>query len=144
MAGIEEGLLGDDFKLEVFTTDSPAVATEVKKVTQFQAGSVTRAQIDMTGTRDAAKVFRPGKPDYGTWNVTVIFLPNDAGQQLCYANAGSGEALDWRVTYEDGTVETFSGFVIEEGRSSGGIDSRIDRTFQIKMTGLPNLDPATP
>jgi len=121
-------------KFEIGNGDSPITYTEVKEVTNFSGFDGQAAEIDVTHLQSTAKEFIMGLQDFGSFQMDLNFIADDAGQDKMQLAKGSGEVQDFRLTLSDNTTFTFQGYVLS-APISGGVDAKVDTSFTIRITG---------
>jgi hypothetical protein len=122
------------FTLEIGNGDSPLTFTEVGEITNFTAFDGAAAEIDTTHLQSTAKEFLMGLQDFGNFNCDTNYLSADAGQVLVRAAKASRAVQDFKLTYSDATTASFQGYVLS-APVSGGVDSKLDGSFSIRITG---------
>lgn len=123
-----------EFLFKIGGSDSPTVFTEVKEVVSFSGLDGQASEIDVTHMQSTAKEFLMGLQDFGNFQLDCNFIADDAGQDAMRAAKASGDIKDFQATLSDNTVVTFQGFVMSASMS-GGVDSKIDTSFNIRISG---------
>lgn len=116
------------------TSDSPGQLVEIKEVTNFSGFDGQAAEIDVTHLQSAAKEFIMGLQDFGGFNLDVNYLPDDPGQSEARAAKAARTKKQFQLTLSDGTIATFSAYVMS-APLSGGVDAKVDGSFQLRITG---------
>ena len=75
-----------------------------------------------------------GLPDEGQFSIDLNYDPADAGQARLFSIRNSQTLGNFRVTYANGTIDTFSGYVLEF-TTSGGLDDVLKAKATIEITG---------
>lgn len=129
----------DSTDLDITDNTDTATATplewiEIGEVISFDGPSGSAAVIDATHLQSTAKEKLMGLPDEGQFTLSLNLVPGDAGQLAAKTARAARAEKDFRVTYSDLSVSTFSGFVLGFA-SSGGVDGKIDGSITIEITG---------
>lgn len=122
------------FKFEIGEGTSPITYTEVKEVVSFSGFDGQAAEIDVTHLQSAAKEFLMGLQDFGTFQIDVNHLPDDAGQVEMRVAKGDRDIRTFRVTFSDANTAVFRGFVLSNS-ISGGVDDKVNGSFSIRISG---------
>jgi hypothetical protein len=128
-----QAIKSQGFKLEIDTGVSPTVWTEVKEVTSFNVFDGEAADIEVTHLQSTAKEFLVGLADNGNASFELNYVSTDAGQELVRAAVG-GAIKTFRITLSNNEKYTFNGFV-KSAPLSGGVDGKVDTSFNIKVSG---------
>lgn len=113
---------------------SPITYTSVGEITNFQGFDGQAAEIDVTSLESTAKEYIMGLQDFGSFNIDVNYLPSDAGQDILRAAKASRDVHYFRCTFSDNSTATFAGYVTS-APISGGVDAKVDGSFNIRVTG---------
>jgi len=113
---------------------SPSNYTPVGEITSFSFFDGSAAEIDVTHLQSAAKEWIMGLQDFGTGTLECNHLPDDTGQDLMRAAKASRDIQDFKITLSDTTIYTFRGYVLSNP-ISGGVDAKVDGTFNIRISG---------
>lgn len=70
----------------------------------------------------------------GTDSITVNRDDDDAGQVIIQAALTSDADQSFEVTYQDGTIDYFTGKVVSFDTVAGGADSIVQKTIQLERT----------
>jgi hypothetical protein len=122
-------------------TLTPVAWTEIAEVTDWDGPSGTAQVIDMTYLTATAKHKKPGIPDEGQFTLSINWIPTDAGQQAVATARAEQAEKNFRVTYEDGSTQTFAGYVLGFA-TSGGVDNKVAGSITIEITGAVTTTPA--
>ena len=68
-------------------------------------------------------------------------MPATAASQACFTARTNATLKGYRATYEDGTIDTFDGYVMG-CKSSGAVDGKVPLTISIEITGAVTRTPA--
>jgi len=131
-------VLIDSSAYSAYTSDgtaTPATYTEISEVTDWDGpGTGEAAEIDFTHLRSTRKEFKIGLADEGSLSLTLNFVPDDAGQQALLASRNAQTEKGYRITYSDGTIDTFDGYCKSFG-SSGAVDGKDVATANVRING---------
>ena len=122
------------FKLEIGDGGSPIDYTEVKEITNFSGFDGQASEIDTTHLQSTAKEFLMGLQDFGNFNIDVNFLQTDPGQVEMRTAKGDRQVRDFKITFSNTKTATFQGYV-QSNPLSGGVDGKVDSSFNIRITG---------
>lgn len=75
-----------------------------------------------------------GLRDGGTINVGILLDSTDQGQRLAYNAWRLGTKSTFTITFTNGVVQTFSGFVMQFSQNAG-VDADLAGSIQIRVTG---------
>lgn len=75
-----------------------------------------------------------GAYNNGTLSVTMARDDDDAGQVILLAALASDNDYAFKVTYQDTTVDYFTGKVMSFTSVAGGVDSIVNRNCRIEIT----------
>lgn len=108
--------------------------TAVGQVTDWTAGGqvynvVTSNPIAQRGTDKYKGTFNNGAD-----SITVNRDDDDAGQVIIQAALTSDADQAFEVTYQDGTIDYFTGKVVSFDTVAGGADSIVQKTIQLERT----------
>lgn len=120
---------------------TPVEWTEIAEVTDWDGPSGTAQVIDMTYLTATAKHKKPGIPDEGQFTLSINWIPTDAGQQAVATARAEQAEKNFKVTYEDGSTQTFAGYVLGFA-TSGGVDNKVAGSITIEITGAVTTTPA--
>ena len=106
----------------------------IGQVTDWTAGGqvynvVTSNPIAQRGTDKYKGTFNNGAD-----TITVNRDDNDAGQVIIQAALTSDADQSFEVTYQDGTIDYFTGKVVSFDTVAGGADSIVQKTIQLERT----------
>lgn len=133
------------YGITVEAEDSPGAGTftalaEVYSVTPPET-SVDQVDVTHYGSPNRSREFKPALSDNGTASAEMNYVPGSDTDQRIRAMKDNGEVIGFQVTYEDGTMVEFTGFVTSYAQSLP-VDDRMTATIQIKVTGEVTLTPA--
>lgn len=114
---------------------SPTTFYNISEVKTF-TNDGTRPEIDVSNLDSTAREYRLGLKDFGTFTLEMNGVLDDQGQLKLDEALGSPDAWAFEVHYPDGTIDHFNGLVKSFPRPKGGVDQVLDRTAQIRCTGV--------
>jgi hypothetical protein len=116
---------------------TPEVFTTIGEIIDFDGPGGESTEIPTTHVLSAAQEFRIGLRDEGTFNLTVNFLPGDAGQLGLQADRASAVIRNFRVTYTDAGAakDSFSAYV-KGFRKKGSRDGVVSATVTLRISGV--------
>lgn len=113
---------------------SPTSFVQVKELVSFTAFDGQAQEIDITNLDSTGKEFLMGLQDYGGFNGQFNYLGADAGHVLMRSAKSIRRKQEFKLELSDGKYFIFFGFVLN-GPLSGGVDAKMDTSFQIRITG---------
>lgn len=113
---------------------SAGVYVPVNEIQGFSGPGGAAKVIDVTNLQSTAKEKRIGLADEGQFSLDLNFNPADAGQARLYVLRNTQATGNFRVTYVNGTVDTFAGLVLEY-TTSGAPDDVLKAKATIEITG---------
>lgn len=133
---MSDAILSQGFKIEVRLAEgvSPDALVEIGSITSFSGFDGVAAEIDETDLQDEAKEFNMGLQDYGNFSIDVNYLPDDDGQNLLRAAKSTQDLVRFMMSLSDASYVIFNGYVLSNSLS-GGVDSKLDGQFNIRITG---------
>lgn len=111
--------------------------TAVEEVTDIKLSGGSVPQIDVTHLMSTAKEFLPGLLDNGTVDVTCNFV-NGTVQQQVRSDFVAGTVSAWSIVLGGATTPitvSFNAFVTKCEGPILKVDSKVDMTFSLKLTG---------
>ncbi len=112
----------------------PETFTLVGEIVSFTGFDGQASEIDVTHLKSDAKEFLMGLQDFGTFSIETNYLPSDAGQVKMRAAKASRAIQTFEVTLSDASTINFSGYSLSSPMS-GGVDSKVDGSFAIRISG---------
>jgi hypothetical protein len=103
-------------------------------VTDWDGPGASASVIDTTHLKSAAREKLIGLMDEGQISLTLNWDSDDIGQDACRAARSSRAKKDFRISYTNGAVQTFEGYVLAFP-SSGGVDGKVEGNITIEITG---------
>ena len=118
---------------------SAAVATplawlEVGEVTDWDGPGGSATMYETTHLRSEAKEKKIGLMDEGQLTLSINWEPSDPGQQEARQARADRAEKSFRLTYSDGSIATFQGYVMGMS-SSGGVDNKVSGSITIEISG---------
>jgi len=104
------------------------------EVKDWDGPSGSAAVIDATHLGSTAKEKRMGLPDEGQYKVTFNRVPGDAGQESARTARANRTLRNFKETWSDGTVGSFTAFVLDFS-TKGGVDGLVDGTMTLEISG---------
>lgn len=77
---------------------------------------------------------RMGLPDEGQMTLGLNRIFTNIGQKSARAARSARQMRNFKITYSDGSVGSFTGFVLEFS-SSGGVDAIVEGSITIEISG---------
>lgn len=115
-------------------TATPVSFSTVGEVVDFDGPGGSASVIDVTHLGSTAKEKRMGLMDEGQFSFNLNYVPDDAGQQALRAARAARSLKTFQLTYTDGTVDTFDGYVLSFSRS-GGVDAKVSGSVTVEISG---------
>jgi hypothetical protein len=88
----------------------------------------------VTHLGSTAKEFMMGLQDFGNLSLECNYLSEDPGQDMLRAAKASREVQDIKMTFSDLSTATFKAYVLSASLS-GGVDAKMDTSFNLRITG---------
>jgi hypothetical protein len=108
--------------------------TAVGQVTDWTAGGQTYNVTTSNPIAQRSTDKYKGTFNNGTDTITVNRDDDDAGQVIIQAALTSDADYSFEVTYQDGTIDYFTGKVVSFDTVAGGADSIVQKTIQLERT----------
>lgn len=115
-------------------TATPVSYTTVANVKTYTGFDGEASEIDVTHLLSTAKEFRLGLTDPGKLAFEVDQDDNDAGQIAVLAAQQAGTIQNWKLTFSNGKVASFTAFVKKFSRS-GGVDQVLKQSCDLRISG---------
>jgi len=124
---------GTTLMIDATTPDTADVP--ISGLKSFDGFDGEASEIDTTDLGSDAKEFMLGLVDNGAFSIE--FFPNfsDVGQEDLRSNAAAGTSALFKLTLPDSTTATFTGLVKNAQKLSGSVDSVVDGSASIKISG---------
>lgn len=109
------------------------------EVAEITPGEETRASVERPLLADTNSVVTtmPGAVTPGECQVKLYWKPDDTGQIALKADFNTQANFHYRITYPDGTTETFPGHITKWGKAQVTKSNEIMREISIKKADLP-------
>lgn len=104
------------------------------EVKDWDGPSGSAAVIDVTHLGSTAKEKRIGLRDEGQYKVTFNRVFGDVGQESAVTARTNRTLRNFKATYSDGTIGSFTAFVMEFS-IKGGVDGVIDGSMTLETSG---------
>lgn len=127
----------DSSAFTTYTSGGMATAlefTNIGEVVSWDGPNGSANTINATHLLSTKKEKLMGLPDEGQFSLSLNCVNSDAGQKACRASRDARARRDFRVSYKDGTVQTFNGFV-SSFATSGAVDGKVDASMTIEIDG---------
>lgn len=124
-------------QLHISPSGSPPSYTQVKELISFTAFDGQANEIDITNLDSTAKEFLMGLQDWGGFNGEFNDVESDPGQAAMLTAKGDRAKRSFKLIMSNDKYYEFDGFVLN-APISGGVDAKVDRSFQIRITGNVN------
>jgi len=110
------------------------VFDNIGEVKTWNGPSGSASVIDVSHLTSTRREKRMGLADEGQFSITFSRIFGDTGQDSARTARGDRELRNFKVTYSDGTIGSFTGFVLEF-QTSGGVDGVVEGTANIEISG---------
>lgn len=124
-------------QLLISPAGSPPAFTQVKELVSFTAFDGQAQEIDITNLDSVAKEFLMGLQDWGGFNGEFNYVDTDPGQVAMLAAKADRGIRNFKLIMSNDKYYEFTGFVLN-APISGGVDAKVDRSFQIRISGNVN------
>jgi hypothetical protein len=115
-------------------TLTPQTYTALGEVIDFDGPGGSASVIDTTHLASSAREKMIGLRDEGQFTFSLNAAFDDTGQQAFRASREDRTLKSYKVTYPDGTVQSFDGYALEFS-TSGGVDDKLNASATIEITG---------
>lgn len=124
--------------------NSPEVFTELAEVKNIGGPDEKADELEATHLRSPSgyREFLQSFKDGGELTIEANFLPGDTTQQAMAADFASGTTKNRRITYPDGSYNSFAGWVKAKGNSGTQVGSVLGRMFTVRISGPVTLTEA--
>lgn len=113
---------------------SPVSYATISEIKSFNGPGGSAAVIDVTDLTSAAKEKRMGLQDEGQLGFNINFIPDNTQHAALRAAKASGAATPFQLTFQDGTIWTFTGFVLSF-IVQGAVDNVVEAAVTIEISG---------
>lgn len=131
-------------KIEIMNDETTPVLVEVLGIQSISGiGSGTRSERDRTTLQSTDKEFGFGLKDNGSFTLSGLYSPSDAGQTelLDMHEAAQAAAREMQLTFENGEVRSMNVFVTSAPVEPGA-DADMTVSFEMRITGAITRTPA--
>jgi len=108
--------------------------TAVGQVTDWTAGGQVYNVVTSNPIAQRSTDKYKGTFNNGADSITVNRDDDDAGQLIILAALTDDADYSFEVTYQDGTIDYFTGKVVSFDTVAGGADSIVQKTIQLERT----------
>jgi hypothetical protein len=122
-------------------TATPATWTEIGDVVSASGPDGAASEIPISNLQSTMKEFLMGLPDEGSVALELNCAFGNAGQQACRAARTARSLKPFRMTYSDGCIQTWSGFVMTF-TSGLAVDDKVSASVNIRISGVLVTTPA--
>jgi hypothetical protein len=111
---------------------TPEVFTTIPEIISFGGLGGQSDETEVTDINSTAKEFRLGLPDSGEFTFTINFIPTNVVHRALLANHKARTLHNYKITWSDGSITTFSARVkgFERSAEADGVVTA-DVTFRI-------------
>lgn len=106
----------------------------VGEVKTWGGPSGSASVIDVSHLGSTRKEKRMGLADEGQMTLTFNRVFGNAGQESALTARSDRELRNFKITYSDATVGSFTGYVLEFS-TSGGVDGIVEGSATIEISG---------
>lgn len=128
----------DTTGMTITTSGTPTATattyTAVANLKSFSGLDGSASDIDITHLDSAAKEFRAGLVDNGSFSTEVDRDTSDAGQLACTAAQTAGATKAFKLTLSNGVIASFNAYV-KKFNLSGQVDGVYKSSLELKVTG---------
>jgi len=138
MSGTHTSVLSKGTKLYIgqdAPISSPEVFTQVGGITDVGAPESSSTEIDDTDLDSEAKEFIRGLVDYGSITMQLKYRSTDPVVQRIEDLGLSGDNVNWRIVYANGTKKEFNAFV-KSFNPSAAVDSIVKGPLTLRINGV--------
>jgi hypothetical protein len=118
------------------TTTLPGVDVfdTIGETQTWDGPSGSASVIDVSHLGSIRREKRMGLPDEGQFTFTMNRIFGDAGQASAKQARSDRELRTFKVTYSDGSIDAFTGYVLEFP-TSGGVDQVVTGSMTVEISG---------
>ena len=139
MASTAIAAQGATLEIDIAVPGTPDTA--IANIKSFSGFDGEAGEIDVTNLDSAAKEYRAGLQDFGSFSLEWNPDYSDAGQNNMRTAQASGAVKTFLLTLPNGTTAQFAGIVKNASSISGGVDAVLDGSVSIKVTGAVTITP---
>jgi len=116
-------------------TFTPVSWTAIGEVHDTDGPGGSASVIDVTHLQSTAKEKMIGLMDEGQLSLSVNWVPGNAGQAALQTARSSRALKNIRLTYSDGTIQTFSAYVLNFS-VAGAVDDKVSGSITLEISGV--------
>ena len=113
---------------------SPVTYSEIDEIISFNGPGGSASVIDVTDLASEAKEKRMGLQDEGQLSFEINFIPDNTEHAALRAAKASAELMPFQLTFTDGTIWSFSAYVLSV-TVQGGVDNVIRGSVTLEISG---------
>lgn len=115
-------------------TLTPVEFTKVGEMVDWDGPGGSASVIDATHLESPAREKLIGLMDEGQFTFSLNNMFSNLGQQACRTARSTRALTGFKLTYTDGTVQNWDGYVLQFA-TSGGVDDKVNGSITIEITG---------
>ena len=119
---------------------SPLTYNDIPEVVSFSGPGGAGQVIDITNLASTAIEKIMGLPDEGQFSFDLNLHPDDTGQLACRAARLARSKKGFRLTYSNGTIDTWDAYVLGF-QSSGAVDDKVSASVTLEIDGAITRTP---
>lgn len=120
-------------------TLTPVAYTEIGNIMDFDVVGDKHNMIDFTNLGSTRSVEKPGIPRGSELTFALNWTADDTGLLAAEVARAAKTEKDWKITYSDGSVHSFKGYVTNIQGGSGGVDDKVTGSITIHRSGALTL-----
>jgi hypothetical protein len=119
----------------VSSPNTPTGFTDhIPELRDFQGPQGTSPEVDVTSLDSTAREKISGLKDNGSFTANMNWIPNNIQHQGLIADQESRVRRWFRLTFSDGTLAEFIGFVTSTS-TTGGVDQNVSMALSVSISG---------
>lgn len=133
-----EAIIGYGTTIEVENAAGSGVYVELAEITSLTPPDEQVDEIEATHMKSPGrgKEFIQGLSDFGTMSMDMNYIPGSDTDDFILAWKTAGENRSVKVTWPNGAIDTFPGFV--KGYSgTSGVSDKMGITLTLRVAGAP-------
>lgn len=115
-------------------TATPVTYTSVGEIVDWDGPGGSASVIDATHLSSTAREKLMGLMDEGQFSFNLNNVFSDTGQAACRTARANRTQKGFKLTYSDGTVQTWDGYVLSFS-TSGGVDDKVSGSITVEISG---------
>ncbi len=133
----EDALIGNDFVVQLGSTASPPVFTDMCAAFDFGSVGEEKPLVDVTAYCDEGRTYRNGLADGVEIPLQMNYIPGDDQTQSLYDSYKANEIRAFRIARKNASPEEFFEFnaTIRAWNVTGPIGERAVLSFTVKISG---------